>query len=160
MTKMTPTTPSPISDQVDVSGAAIGEREAIIDIIEKAIKDASRGSDTYMAALVAADSIRARSTAPTTGSAPVAWLVTSKRGMVRVAWTEKPSEAQVQVCEFDGDTITPLYAAPASPAASDPMVIARLKESLRAESSTALTVTCWRSDLIALLAASMGGNKS
>lgn len=49
------------------------------------------------------------STAPTTGSAPVAWLVTSKRGMVRVAWTDKPSDEQIAISEYDGDTITPLY---------------------------------------------------
>lgn len=45
---------------------------------------------------------------------PVAWLVQSKRGLVRCAWTEKPNQAQIDVAEYDGDTITPLYARPAS----------------------------------------------
>lgn len=50
---------------------------------------------------------------------PVAWLVKSKRGMIRCAWTDEPSVTQLAVSEADGDTVTPLYAvpAPASPAA-------------------------------------------
>jgi hypothetical protein len=38
----------------------------------------------------------------------VAWLVTSKRGMIRCAWTEAPSKEQLMASEYDGDTITPL----------------------------------------------------
>jgi hypothetical protein len=41
---------------------------------------------------------------------PVAWLVKSKTGMVRCAWTEEPTQEQRMVCAFDGDTIMPLYA--------------------------------------------------
>jgi hypothetical protein len=42
----------------------------------------------------------------------VAWLVTSKREMIRCVWTEPPSKEQLILSEFDGDKITPLYAAP------------------------------------------------
>ncbi len=51
---------------------------------------------------------------------PVAWLVTSKRGMARVAWTDKPSAEQIAIAEYDGDTITPLFAAPTPSAPSVP----------------------------------------
>jgi hypothetical protein len=46
------------------------------------------------------------------GKEAVAWLVTSKRGLVRCAWTDKPSPDQLATCKFDGDTVTPLYTAP------------------------------------------------
>lgn len=41
---------------------------------------------------------------------PVAWLVTSRAGHIRAAWTDAPSEEAFQIAEIDGDTITPLYA--------------------------------------------------
>jgi hypothetical protein len=46
------------------------------------------------------------------GKEAAAWLVTSKRGLVRCAWTEKPSPDQLATCKFDGDTVTPLYDMP------------------------------------------------
>ena len=48
------------------------------------------------------------------GVEPVAWLVTSKRGLVRCAWTQKPSPDQLATCEVDGDIVTPLYDVPRS----------------------------------------------
>lgn len=58
--------------------------------------------------------------APTTGATgtssggmaqPAAWLVTSKTGLVRAALTSEPSDETRWICDADGDTITPLYAA-------------------------------------------------
>lgn len=42
----------------------------------------------------------------------VAWLVTSKHGLVRACWTTKPDDVQIAVAAADGDTITPLFASP------------------------------------------------
>lgn len=89
--------------------------------------------------------------APSAGSVPVGVVHISADESWELSWNAPP-----YVSFGIGDHA--LYAAPAE--AVDSMVIARLKESLRAKSRTALTVTCWRADLIALLAASMGGEKS
>ncbi len=40
---------------------------------------------------------------------PTAWLVRSKTGLVRTAWTTTPTEEQLAVAECDGDTVTPLF---------------------------------------------------
>lgn len=101
------------------------------------------------------DAWNRRSTAPTTGSAPDAkYEVFDEEARV---WFAVDADYYAMAIP---DKRRIKHLSTASPAASDPMVIARLKESLRAKSSAALTVTCWRADLIALLAASMGGDKS
>ena len=41
-----------------------------------------------------------------------AYLVHARSGMVRACWTTPPTDDQKAAAEFDGDTITPLYAAP------------------------------------------------
>lgn len=46
-------------------------------------------------------------------SEPVAWMIKSKTGLIRTCWSEKPSDEQIEIAEFDGDTITPLYSADA-----------------------------------------------
>jgi hypothetical protein len=43
---------------------------------------------------------------------PVAWLVQSKSGMIRTAWTTPPLAEQLAVAQCDGDAVTPLYATP------------------------------------------------
>lgn len=45
---------------------------------------------------------------------PSAWLITSKRGLVRCAITTAPTQDHIDCAECDGDTITPLYAHPAA----------------------------------------------
>lgn len=55
---------------------------------------------------------------------PIAWLVTSKRGLVRTVWTTKPDDEKLAVCAADEDTVTPLYAAP-QPAQADAPAEAR-----------------------------------
>lgn len=41
-----------------------------------------------------------------------AWLVVSKTGLVRTAWTTQPSDDQLSVAHGDGDTVTALMAKP------------------------------------------------
>lgn len=65
---------------------------------------------------------------------PVAWLVKSKRGMIRCAWTDEPSVAQLAIAEADGDTVTPLYSAPpAAPVAQGMTVLQALEANQVAE---------------------------
>ncbi|WP_423197884.1 hypothetical protein DFLDMN_001523 [Cupriavidus sp. H19C3] len=42
----------------------------------------------------------------------VAWLQRARNGMIRCARTKRPDSDDIAVAEFDGDTITPLYAHP------------------------------------------------
>jgi len=55
---------------------------------------------------------------------PVAWLVKSKSGLVRCALTIAPDADHYETAKYDGDAITPLYAAPqitdTNPAAPSP----------------------------------------
>jgi hypothetical protein len=46
---------------------------------------------------------------------PVAWLVTTKDGRIWTVWTSPPGYGEVDLAHFNGDTITPLYAAPPKP---------------------------------------------
>ena len=64
---------------------------------------------------------------------PVAWLVQSKTGLIRTAWTQKPSTEQLAVAHCDGDTVTPLYATPQpeQPAALKDHRIAEIVNELR-----------------------------
>lgn len=113
----------------------------------------------------------ALATAPTAGSAPADNFAEYRRG-VREAFdlantirANPYGRNAEETCAYIVRSLAELAnggrepPAPASPEASDPMVIARLKESLRAKSSTVLTVTCWRADFSALLATSTGGGK-
>lgn len=98
------------------------------DWIDRVVQDVAELSDRNSpedwpdAMLVTADELRqiiehrAKEAIKQHDAEPVAWLVKSKRGMIRACWSEKPSEEQVAVAEADGDTIFPLYlSAPSIP---------------------------------------------
>lgn len=43
---------------------------------------------------------------------PVAWMIRSRTGLIRCCLTEEPDDERRALAEIDGDTITPLFAAP------------------------------------------------
>lgn len=90
-----------LSDQLREHGPSFG----LGHLCDEAA-DALDSSDARIAELEA----QLATVAPAVDAQPVAWLVTSKRGLVRVAWADKPTPEQLAACEFDGDTVTPLYA--------------------------------------------------
>lgn len=51
--------------------------------------------------------------APEAGK-PVAWMQTSKRGLIRGTYSTEPSAEHRAIAEIDGDTITPLYLRPSA----------------------------------------------
>lgn len=58
---------------------------------------------------------------------PVAWMIRSRTGLIRCCLTEEPDDELRALAEIDGDTITPLFAAPvAATPAPAPLTDAQL----------------------------------
>jgi hypothetical protein len=89
----------------------LGEIIAALDGSTLATSKANAALEAAKARITALESERDALLAAA-GKEAVAWLVTAKRGLVRCAWTDKPSPDQLATCKFDGDTVTPLYTAP------------------------------------------------
>ena len=147
---MTPTTPSPISDQA--AGEPIYKLAYELDAV---IIDTEQGHGFDNICLATIKRVRdaLRSAAPTTGSAPVAFYDPNDGSR---------QESFVWASDYPngtGSSNVPLYAAPASPAASvlsDEQIREHLAHLAKRISTKAEIVAVGR----ALLAASTGGGKS